>query len=102
VLAQIGTHRRHLDSCAKLLGSLGYQGVLQRGFALVRDSEGRALRSAAQVAAGQRLDIELADGRFGVEALGREGKESAKSQPAVRVPSRGKAGTPGGGQGSLF
>jgi len=102
VLAQIGAHRRHLDGCAKLLGSLGYQGVLQRGFALVRDSEGRALRSAAQVAAGKRLDIELADGRFGVEAIGREGKESAKPQPAVRVPARGKAGTSGGSQGSLF
>ena len=62
MLAQIGAHRRHLDGCAKLLASLGYQGVLQRGYALVRDSEGRTLRSAAQIAAGQLLDIELADG----------------------------------------
>ena len=53
MLARVADHRRHLDGCAKLLASLSYQGVLQRGYALVRDSEGRTLRSAAQIAAGQ-------------------------------------------------
>ena len=67
--ARIAAQRRHLDACGKLLGSLGYHGVLQRGYALVRDSEGRTVRSAALVAAGQQLDIELADGRIPAQAL---------------------------------
>ena len=40
VLTRIARHRRHLDGCAKLLASLSYQGVLQRGYALVRDGRG--------------------------------------------------------------
>jgi exodeoxyribonuclease VII large subunit len=102
VLAQIGAHRRHLDGCAKLLSSLSYQGVLQRGYALVRDGDGRTLRSAAQIVAGQRLDIELADGRVGAQALNSDRKEPAKTQPPARTPTRGKTGSPGGNQGSLF
>ena len=92
VLARVAGHRRHLDGCAKLLASLSYQGVLQRGYALVRDSEGRALRSAAQIAAGQRIDIELADGRVDAQALSGGAREGAKSQPPTRAaPTRGCA-----------
>jgi exodeoxyribonuclease VII large subunit len=102
LLAQVGTHRRHLDGCSKLLASLGYQGVLQRGYALVRDSEGRTLRSAADIAPGQRLDVEMADGRIDVQVLGSSVREAAKRHTPARPPARGKSGTPGGGQGSLF
>ena len=83
--------RRHLDACAKLLASLGYQGVLQRGYALVRDSEGRTLRSAAQIAAGQRLDIELADGHVDAQALcGGGASRGAEPQPPDAHRSRGR------------
>ena len=98
---QIGAHRRHLDGCAKLLSSLGYHGVLQRGYALVRDGEGRMLRSKGEIAAGQLLDIELADGRIGAQVLGSGAQETPKPLPA-RPPMRSKLGTSGGGQGSLF
>ena len=100
---RLAAHRRHLDGCSKLLLSLGYQGVLQRGFALVRDENGRAVRSAAQVAAGQLLDIELGDGHFGAQALGggraRQATAPART-PAKPATSRGKPS--GGSQGSLF
>jgi exodeoxyribonuclease VII large subunit len=102
LLAQVGIHRRHLDGCSKLLASLGYQGVLQRGYALVRDSEGRTLRSAADIAPGQRLDVEMADGRIDVQVLGSSVREAAKRHTPARPPVRGKSGAPGGGQGSLF
>ena len=101
MLTRIAHHRRHLDGCAKLLASLSYQGVLQRGYALVRDSEGRTLRSAAQIAAGQRLDIELADGHVDAQALGSRVSRSAEPQPQASPPPR-KRTVDRGGQGSLF
>jgi len=73
--------------------------VLSRGFALVRDGEGRPLHAAASVASGMRLDIEFADGRVGAVADG-EAKET-KPQPVPRAKPRPRSGE-GGGQGSLF
>src|SRR6202030_2333013 len=55
----VRAHRRHLQASAKLLASLGYQEVLRRGYALVRDGAGRTLRSVAEATPGKRLDIEL-------------------------------------------
>ena len=54
MLDGVARHRRHLDGCAKLLASLSYHGVLQRGFALVRDEAGRSVRSVGQIAAVSR------------------------------------------------
>jgi exodeoxyribonuclease VII large subunit len=102
VLAQIAGHRRHFDGCAKLLTSLSYHGVLQRGYALVRDGEGRTLRSATQVAAGQRIDIELADGHVDAQALSGGSRDRARPQPPTRTGLRPKSGPQGGSQGSLF
>ena len=101
-LARVADHRRHLDGCAKLLASLSYHGVLQRGYALVRDGEGRTLRSAAQVAAGQLIDIELADGHVDAQALSGGARDDARPQPPTRTAPRPKSGPQGGGQGSLF
>jgi exodeoxyribonuclease VII large subunit len=104
VLARFEARRRHLDGCGKLLASLGYQGVLQRGYALVRDSDGRTLRSVAQIASGQRLDIEFADGHVDAQAL--TGHATAQVRPLPEMPRsappRTKTGTGGSGQGSLF
>jgi exodeoxyribonuclease VII large subunit len=100
-LARVADHRRHLDGCGKLLASLSYHGVLQRGYALVRDSEGRTLRSAVQVSAGQLLDIELADGHVGAQALSGGARDDTKPDPPARAP-RPKTGGQGGSQGSLF
>ncbi len=104
VLYVVGHQRRHLDACGKLLASLSYQGVLKRGFALVRDAQGLSVRSARQVAPGQSLDIELADGHVGVEAAGGGTPEGGTPQPARRgepARSRVKAGSRDD-QGSLF
>jgi exodeoxyribonuclease VII large subunit len=68
----------------------------------VRDGEGRALRTAAQIAAGQLVDIELADGHVGAQALSGGAREDAKPRPPMRTALRPKSGPRGGGQGSLF
>jgi exodeoxyribonuclease VII large subunit len=101
-LAHFDGRRGRLDGAAKLLRSLSYQGALQRGFALVRDANGRSIRSAGAVAAGQRLDIELADGHVAATA---EQRASAPAASAPRLPPKPKARAKargGEGQGSLF
>jgi exodeoxyribonuclease VII large subunit len=84
-----------LRSAGQLLAAYSYRGVLARGFALIRDGDGRPLRTAAAVGSGMRLDIEFSDGRVGATADG-EGTAPAKPKPR----SRGGGGS--GGQGSLF
>jgi len=84
-----------LRSAGQLLAAYSYRGVLARGFALVRDGDGRPLRTAAAVGSGMRLGIEFSDGRVGATADG-EGTAPAKPKPR----SRGSGGS--GGQGSLF
>ena len=86
-----------LRSAGQLLGAYSYRGVLARGFALVRDGDGRPLRTAAAVGPGTRLDIEFSDGRIGATADG----ERAVSPPAKSKP-RTRRGEGSGGQGSLF
>jgi exodeoxyribonuclease VII large subunit len=100
--AGLDGRRNHLDASAKLLRSLSYHSSLQRGYALVRDGEGRSVRSAAAIAAGQRLDLEFADGHLAARA---ETSAARDAQGVPRLPIKGKARTKargGEGQGSLF
>ncbi|HZR59938.1 MAG TPA: exodeoxyribonuclease VII large subunit [Xanthobacteraceae bacterium] len=96
-----------LDRCAaryeragQLLPAFSYRGVLQRGFALVRDAERRPLRSAAAVSTGMRLDIEFADGRVGATAGDTHVTPAAAPAPPFRRRRRRSSGDEG--QGSLF
>jgi exodeoxyribonuclease VII large subunit len=79
------------DRHAKLLRSLGYRQVLSRGFALVRDAEGRPRRSALDIKSATVLDIEFADGH--ISAVTAEGATA----PAKRSRAPRKSG-----QASLF
>jgi exodeoxyribonuclease VII large subunit len=84
------------ERAGQLLTAFSYRGVLERGFALVRDRDGNPLRRAAAVSAGQSLEIEFADGRTRATA---EGPPSlTPAQPAR--PRRPRSG--GDGQGGLF
>jgi exodeoxyribonuclease VII large subunit len=57
-------NRARLEQCAGRLRALSPQATLQRGYAIVR-SENEIVRSAAAVATGEAIDVEVADGRFG-------------------------------------
>jgi exodeoxyribonuclease VII large subunit len=85
-----------LHSAEQLLNAFSYQGVLARGYALVRDGEGHPLRSVAAVSGGARLDIEFADGHVGAVADGARAPQPTAAKP--KSPPRGG----GGGQGNLF
>jgi exodeoxyribonuclease VII large subunit len=87
-----------IERSGQLLTAFSYRGVLERGFALVRDVEGNPLRRAAAVQAGQGLDIEFADGRARATAQG----APALAPPVVARPRRRRRYGDGEGQGSLF
>ena len=102
-------HRRRMVSAqAQMLTALGYQSVLRRGFALVRDEAGRTVRSVSGLAAGQRLDVELIDGNVAAEVQAtkvRPGDATDAGPPKdASGPMRGsgKPRKPPEGQGSLF
>ena len=82
--------RGRLAAQSQLLTSLSYQSALRRGFAIVRDAAG-AMRMVAQVGARERLELELADGRVPVEALGRRRPRPAAHR-APRAPPKGARG----------
>lgn len=58
--------RQQLAATGELVESRSPQHILRMGFAVVR-SGGRAVTSVRQVAAGERLTINVADGRFSAE-----------------------------------
>jgi exodeoxyribonuclease VII large subunit len=89
--------RARLDAQAKLLGTLGYQNVLARGFALVRGAEGVMLRRASEVRPGAGLDIEFADGHVAAHA---DGARERKAEPEVKAREKRAGG--GDKQGSLL
>ena len=70
---------------SQLLNALSYKGVLERGFALVRDEHGAPLHAAAGVNAGQRLSIEFTDGRIGVTA---DGDGTATTSKTTSTPAK--------------
>ncbi|HTJ02791.1 MAG TPA: exodeoxyribonuclease VII large subunit, partial [Methylovirgula sp.] len=75
--------KSRLERQDQLLHTLGYTQVLSRGFALVRDAEGRPLHRAADIASGATLDIEFADGH-------RTAIADATPQPASQPVSEAK------------
>lgn len=93
---QLQERQRRLEAVAKLLASLGYENVLKRGFALIRDEAGRVLRRAAAVVPGAALEIEFADGRVAATAHGGAGAGGGRRRPAAAKPAKP------GPQGSLF
>ena len=95
--------RARADHAGQLLAALSYKSVLARGFALVRDETGHALRNAASVAPSMRLDLEFADGRIAAIADG----DPAPVPPRREPPKAGakpaaKRTTKPSGQGDLF
>ncbi len=58
--------KQRLDTTGELVESRSPRHILRMGFAVVR-SGGRAVTSIRQVADGERLTVEVADGRFSAE-----------------------------------
>jgi len=87
-----------VERAGRLLTAVSYRGVLARGFALVRASDGKPLHSAAAVTSGLQLSIEFADGRVRATADGPSAAAPMPTSAPAKPPRRGG----GEGQGSLF
>jgi exodeoxyribonuclease VII large subunit len=91
-----------LDALARVLASVSYQRVLERGFAVVRGPDG-VIAAATAVTLGLALELEFADGRasaVGGSAGGPSGGSAGGSTGTVRGPRRKAKGDDP--QGSLL
>jgi exodeoxyribonuclease VII large subunit len=97
-----------LSSQGQLLESLSYKGVLERGFALVRDGDGKPVMRAAEAVAGGVIEIEFADGSRGAAfdeegGTPKSGKPRTKARKASAKKAASKKPTPtDDSQGSLL
>lgn len=98
---QTRTRGVRLEGAGKLLSSLSYRSVLERGYAVVRDSAGKPLTRAARISAGAELAVEFADGNVQAVAGAPDTREGRGARPATPVRKKDGAG-PHGGQGDLF
>jgi exodeoxyribonuclease VII large subunit len=87
--ARLREARLHLSGLHARLEGASYQGVLARGFALVRTEEGHAVTAAADVAPGARLAITLRDGTLGATADGTAPPASPKRSRTPPKPEQG-------------
>jgi exodeoxyribonuclease VII large subunit len=62
--------RRHLDAHRARLEALDPARVLARGYAVVRTAAGAVVRDPATLHAGERLEVQVAAGRFGARVEG--------------------------------
>lgn len=101
----LGGRQREADAALRELGRLlesySYHSALERGFVAVRDAEGAVLTRAAQVSAGQALELEFRDGRLDAvvghrdgSGHGGRGHGSSGGKPAAPPKSRRPAKAP--------
>lgn len=82
-----------LAGMSQLLGSLSYERVLERGFAVVRDAKGTPRADSAGIKAGEALSVQMRDGALDVVAGGPGRPEAKKAPPKKTDPAE---------QGDLF
>ncbi len=107
IARRIDVARRQLETQGRVLGSLSYEGVLKRGFALVTGADGRLVRAARSVSAGDALSLRFADGEVAATADGGSSPKRAagagpvetKAKPKVKAKVKAPAS---GKQGDLF
>ncbi len=85
---RIVTHRRQtLEQRWQLANSLGYKNVLQRGYALVTDKNGKIIRKAGALHANEQVSLGFADGSREARIVDGPGAvakpKSKKSKPAT-------------------
>lgn len=115
VLNELRANRATLAGHERMLQSLSYKNVLQRGYAVIRDAGDRPVSRAASLGAGSAISIEFSDGRVSAVTEGGDGAPgqpvrepssppalSAVSAKTAAAPRPAKKSEPPAGQGSLF
>ena len=73
VASRLGQRVEAVDHARQRLALLDPKGILARGYAIATDEEGRIVRDAAALTPGQRINVEVALGRFASEVIDEEG-----------------------------
>ena len=89
----VRSRRERLDAAWRLAGSYSHQNVLERGFALVLDAEGRPVKRRAEVSAGMGMEIEV---------CGRRGQCPRKRRRPCSLSGEGQAKAFGGARGFVL
>lgn len=93
--------RARYDQANRLLGSLSYKSILERGFAVIRNSKDRPIASALNIKSGESFSVELKDGRISAVAAGSSSSSTMpKKKPKKPVESDVTKAPPK--QGDLF
>ncbi|MEM9330157.1 MAG: exodeoxyribonuclease VII large subunit [Pseudomonadota bacterium] len=88
--------KARVDQADRLLESLSYKAVLDRGYSVVRDADGAMISSAKAVQIGDGFEVELKDGKIAGVASGQL-KKPSKTKPKAAEATPEKTD-----QGSLF
>ncbi len=70
--------------------TLSYESVLDRGFAVVFDTDGKPVKQAASVSTGDMLSVRFRDGDIAVVTKGPGGGDPAKPQQTKNFISRSR------------
>jgi len=92
---KIEQDKQRLAKAAQLLDAYSYQGVLERGYALVQTQAGDVVRSKDKVKAGEGVTLTFADGKRGAVIDG----TIVAVKPRPKKPVKKTDATP---QGDLF
>lgn len=94
--------RTELDNAGKMLELLSFKSVLQRGFTVIRDTDGKPLSSAGQAAAAAHVILEFKDEqRLKAQIIDGEA-EPALPKPKTTKPKPPPKSNNGSDQGALF
>ncbi len=94
---------QRLNSAGRMLESLSYERVLDRGFALVEDASGKPVASSGELRAEQQVSVRFKDGTRGMKVLDGEPVETVEApKPAPKPKAKPKAKPQNTNQGSLF
>ena len=91
--ARLEAQTARLATASRLLEASSFTKVLERGFALIRDKDGKAVRSIASLSAGTQVSLRLVDGQTEAQILGgtgeppkkpKDSKAKKEAKPATR------------------
>ena len=94
---KIEQQTQRLTKAAQLLEAYSYQGVLERGYALVQTGSGDVVRSKTGVKAGEGVTLTFADGKRGAVIEG-----AVKAKPKPKPKPKAKTAATSTPQGDLF
>jgi exodeoxyribonuclease VII large subunit len=64
IAKQLTAHRNRITLAQTQLDTVSPLATLARGYAIVRSAEGHVIRSTANIATGDNIQIQLTDGEF--------------------------------------